>query len=109
METTKDAVRVGAPEWMTEDEARGWDAAMEWVEQTRSPAPRPLTRMQYRILSYLRGYIENHGYAPSFEEIQRAFDWSTPSTVHEHLTNLEKKGHITREHNRPRSITLLAA
>lgn len=97
----------GAPEWMTEDEAKGWYAAMEWVQQTRRPEPKPLTRLQHRILNYLRGYIGNHGYAPSFDEIAQAFGLRSLATVHEHLTNLEKKGHIARVRNQARAITVL--
>lgn len=37
----------------------------------------------------------------------KAFDWRSPSTVHEHLTHLERKGHISRDHNQPRAITVL--
>ena len=29
----------------------------------------PLTKRQREILDYLAGYIDEHGYAPSFEEI----------------------------------------
>ena len=68
----------------------------------------PLTRRQKEILDYLQTYIRDHGYAPSFEEIARRFRFSSLATVHEHLTNLERKGYIRRSYNESRSIELLA-
>jgi repressor LexA len=67
----------------------------------------PLTRRQRQILDYLKSYIEDHQYAPSFEEIAAHFSFSSLATVHEHLTNLERKGFINRSHNESRSIELI--
>lgn len=67
----------------------------------------PLTRRQRQILSFLEDQIRTNGFAPSFEEIARKFSFSSLATVHEHLTNLEKKGYITRTHNESRSIQLV--
>lgn len=66
----------------------------------------PLTRRQKQILDFLSGYIDMNGYAPSFEEIAEEFRFRSLATVHEHLTNLERKGYIQRGHNESRSITL---
>ena len=33
----------------------------------------PLTKRQKEILDYITGFIGDHGYAPSFEEIAKAF------------------------------------
>ncbi len=67
----------------------------------------PLTRRQKQILDYLQSYIVEHGYAPSFEEIAERFTFPSLATVHEHLTNLERKGYIRRSHNESRSIELV--
>ena len=67
----------------------------------------PLTRRQREILDYLAEYIRDHGYAPSFEEISRRFHFRSLATVHEHLTNLERKGCIRRTHNESRSIEIV--
>jgi repressor LexA len=69
----------------------------------------PLTRRQREILDYLQEFIQQHGYAPSLEEIGRRFGLSSLATVHKHLTNLEEKGFIKRSWNRSRSVELLAA
>lgn len=66
----------------------------------------PLTRRQKQILDYLQDYITTNGYAPSFEEIAQQFDFRSLATVHEHLTNLERKGYIRRHHNESRAIEL---
>ena len=66
----------------------------------------PLTRRQKQILDFLSSYIDTNGYAPSFEEIAEQFRFRSLATVHEHLTNLERKGYIQRGHNESRSITL---
>jgi len=66
-----------------------------------------LTKRQKEILDYLHEYVEDHGYAPSFEEIARHFRFSSLATVHEHLENLKRKGYIRKGYNESRSIELL--
>jgi repressor LexA len=68
----------------------------------------PLTRRQREILDYLREFMEQHGYAPSLEEIGRRFGLSSLATVHKHLSNLQEKGFIKRAWNRSRSVELLS-
>jgi repressor LexA len=67
----------------------------------------PLTKRQREILDYLASYISEHGYAPSFEEIAEAMGYQSLATVHEHLTNLERKGVIRRSFNESRGIEVL--
>jgi len=64
----------------------------------------PLTRKQRAIYDYLEGFDRMHGYAPSFEEIATRFGYKSLSTVHEHVTNLQRKGWIRREYNAARSL-----
>lgn len=67
----------------------------------------PLTKRQREILDYLNEFIQQHGYAPSLEEIGRRFGLSSLATVHKHLTNLQDKGCIKRAWNRSRSVELV--
>jgi repressor LexA len=67
----------------------------------------PLTKRQREILDYLNDFIQQHGYAPSLEEVGRRFNLSSLATVHKHLTNLQQKGFIKRAWNRSRSVELL--
>ena len=67
----------------------------------------PLTKRQREILDYLNEFIQQHGYAPSLEEIGRRFNLSSLATVHKHLSNLQEKGFIRRAWNRSRSVELV--
>lgn len=67
----------------------------------------PLTKRQSELFTYLQEFLEKHGYAPSFEEIAEQFGFQSLATVHEHLTNLERKGYIRRQYNESRGIELL--
>jgi repressor LexA len=70
-------------------------------------AVQPLTKRQREILDYLNEFIQQHGYAPSLEEIGKRFGLSSLATVHKHLTNLQQKGFIKRAWNRSRSVELM--
>jgi repressor LexA len=63
-----------------------------------------LTKRQKEILDFLAEFIDERGYAPSLEEIASHFHLSSPSTVHKHLLNLEKKGFIRRQSSRSRAV-----
>ena len=67
----------------------------------------PLTKRQKEILDYIESFIHERGYAPSFEEIAESFGYSSLATVHEHLSNLERKGYIRKSYNESRSIELV--
>lgn len=66
-----------------------------------------LTKRQKQILDYLDSFIEVNGYSPSFEEIADNFGYSSLATVHEHLTNLERKGYLRKDYNKSRSLELV--
>lgn len=65
---------------------------------------RPHGDTQQRILNYIEEYVEVKGYAPSVREIGQAVDLRSTSTVHGHLSRLEKKGLLRREAMKPRTI-----
>ncbi len=66
-----------------------------------------LTNSQERILFYIRDEIFTKGYPPTVREICEAVGFSSTSTVHEHLKNLENKGYIRRDPTKPRAIEVL--
>lgn len=66
-----------------------------------------LTKRQKELLDYLRGYIAEHGYAPTLDEIGSHFALTSLATVHKHLSNLEARGAIRRTWNHSRSIELI--
>ena len=65
-----------------------------------------LTKRQREIYQFLQEHIQDKGYAPSIMEIGKEFDLNSPATVHKHLTHLEAKGLIRKQHNLSRSIEL---
>ncbi len=68
-----------------------------------------LTKRQREILNYIESFLDNYGYSPSFEEIASFFGYSSLATVHEHLSNLEKKGYLRKNYNKSRSLELMPA
>lgn len=67
---------------------------------------RPRGDMQAKILSYIQDVIETRGYPPSVREIGEAVGLRSTSTVHGHLTRLEKKGLLYRDAMKPRAMGL---
>ncbi len=63
-----------------------------------------LTKRQKEILRFIIGEVRKNGYPPSVREIGQAVGLSSSSTVHAHLTNLEKKGYLKRGQALPRAI-----
>lgn len=63
-----------------------------------------LTARQRRILDFIRSWVEEHGYPPSVREIGEAVGLVSPSSVAYQLKELEKKGILRRDPNRPRAV-----
>ena len=66
-----------------------------------------ITKRQRQVYDFISEFVQRNGYSPSFEEIGEGLDLSSLATVHKHISNLEKKGLLTRDYNRSRSIDLL--
>src|SRR5450759_3431420 len=66
-----------------------------------------ITRRQRELYDFISRFVAEKQYSPSFEEIKDCLGLSSLATVHKHVTNLEKKGLLTRDYNRSRSIDLL--
>ena len=66
-----------------------------------------LTKRQKEIYEYLKEYISSKGFAPSIVEICKNFQLRSPATVHKHLSHLEKKELIKKQHNMSRAIELV--
>ena len=56
----------------------------------------PLTRKQKDILEFIRHFIDDNGYAPSYREIAHYFELSSTGTVAEYISILEEKGYLTK-------------
>ncbi|MCS7235579.1 MAG: transcriptional repressor LexA [Armatimonadota bacterium] len=68
---------------------------------------RGLTRRQRQILDYVIEYTRRRGYPPSVRDIGNALHLTSSSTVHSHLSALEKKGYLRRDPSKPRAIEVL--
>ncbi|MFD1018282.1 transcriptional repressor LexA [Thalassobacillus hwangdonensis] len=67
-----------------------------------------LSKRQQEILEYIKEEVLAKGYPPSVREIGQAVGLASSSTVHGHLSRLEKKGFIRRDPTKPRAIEVLS-
>ncbi|UTR10778.1 transcriptional repressor LexA [Evansella sp. LMS18] len=68
-----------------------------------------LSRRQQDILDFIKDEVSKRGYPPSVREIGEAVGLASSSTVHGHLSRLEKKGFIRRDPTKPRAIEIIGA
>ena len=66
-----------------------------------------LTKRQQEIFHFIRSYSEKNGYPPTVRDIGKAVGLASSSTVHAHLSNLEKLGVLRRDPTKPRALELL--
>ena len=63
-----------------------------------------ISRRQSQILDFIRRYYKKHGMSPTLKEISRQVGLS-PSTVHYHLSVMERSGQLARIPNIPRGLS----
>lgn len=66
------------------------------------------SKKQRELLTFIEGFITQHGYGPSYREIMRALDYKSVSTVAVHVDNLIKKGHLRKRDKSARSLEICA-
>lgn len=66
-----------------------------------------LSKRQMEILQFIKEEVKKKGYPPSVREIGEAVGLASSSTVHGHLSRIEKKGYIRRDPTKPRAIEIL--
>jgi repressor LexA len=66
-----------------------------------------LTKRQREIFDYISRYLSRHGYPPTVREIGKAVGLHSSSTVHAHLSKLEKLGVLKRDPTKPRAMEVL--
>src|SRR3989338_1605784 len=62
-----------------------------------------LTPKQKKIFDFITGYQLGNGFSPTHKEVGKRFHLVV-STIHEHLSALEKKGYIKKEYGHARTI-----
>jgi repressor LexA len=63
-----------------------------------------LTGKRREILDFIAAELRERGYPPSVREIGEAVGLASSSTVHTHLTTLQKQGFLRRDPTKPRAI-----
>jgi repressor LexA len=66
-----------------------------------------LTKRQQEIFDFIKRYSAKYGYPPTVRDIGKAVGLASSSTVHAHLSNLERIGLLRRDPSKPRAIELL--
>jgi repressor LexA len=66
------------------------------------------TKKQREMLNYVDGFIQSHGYGPSYREIMRALGYKSVSTVAVHLDGLINKGYVRKRDKSARSLEVVS-
>src|SRR5262245_3048640 len=66
-----------------------------------------ITKRQREVYNFISDFQQKNKYSPSYEEIREGLGLNSLATVNKHVSNLEKKGLLTHDFNRSRSIDLL--
>lgn len=70
---------------------------------------KPVSAKQLDVLRFIYETVNECGYPPTVREIGAAVQLSSTSTVHGHLSRLEKKGLLQRDPTKPRAIEVTEA
>src|SRR5712692_4840563 len=62
----------------------------------------PRTQRQKEVLDYITRFLAKHGHEPSYAQIARNFGVKSKATIAKHISALEKRGLIKREHEEGR-------
>ncbi len=65
------------------------------------------TKKQRELLEYIRGFIGEHGYSPSYREIMTALSYTSVATVALHVNSLIKRGHLRKRDRSARSLEVI--
>jgi len=66
----------------------------------------PLTKRQTEILGFIKRFIGDNDYAPSYREIAKSLSLSSVATVAEYISVLTQKGYLTKDASCARSLQL---
>lgn len=65
------------------------------------------TKRQRELLSFVDGFIQGHGYGPSYREIMRALGYRSVSTVAVHIDGLISRGYLIKRDRSARSLEVI--
>jgi repressor LexA len=70
--------------------------------------PTALTRRQRQVLDFITEFTRSRGFAPSLEEIAAHMGFASVSNAHQHVSALERRGHIRRDPNKSRALQVVS-
>ena len=65
------------------------------------------SKRQRELLNFVDGFIQGHGYGPSYREIMRALGYKSVSTVAVHIDGLMVKGYLRKRDRSARSLEVV--
>ena len=65
------------------------------------------TKKQHETLNFIRHFISEHGYSPSYREIMRGNNYNSVATVSLHVNSLISRGHIVKRDKSARSLEVV--
>ena len=65
------------------------------------------SKRQRELLNFVDGFIQGHGYGPSYREIMRALGYKSVSTVAVHIDGLLAKGYLRKRDRSARSLEVV--
>ena len=75
---------------------------------TSPPTSLPeLTERQKKVLGFIETHIKQHGFPPTIREIGQHLGIKSTNGVNDHLNALQKKGFLTREEGKSRTLQLV--
>lgn len=65
------------------------------------------SKRQRELLNFVDGFIQGHGYGPSYREIMRSLGYKSVSTVAVHIDGLISRGYLRKRDNSARSLEVV--
>ena len=65
---------------------------------------KPITPSQRRVLECIALFRAEHGYCPSVRELQQLLGFASPTAVHGHIWALRRRGRVTWEIGKDRTL-----
>jgi repressor LexA len=75
------------------------------TKKERSVRP---TKKQHETLNFIRHFISEHGYSPSYREIMNGCEYNSVATVSLHVSSLIARGHIVKRGKSARSLEVVS-
>lgn len=66
-----------------------------------------MTQKQAQVLQFIKTFLAENGYSPSYQEIAISIGSSSLATAHKHVLGLKLRGYIEFGFNQKRSIIVL--